>query len=248
MMVVIDTSSLMSLVRYYFPFDKNKALYIAIMQKIADGEIIIIDKVFRECELNSWGIVINSIAFLRDRAFMKSAKLPYKTEYLIPPDARTLLGRLEVDFVNIPIRRKLTDEQFQTQKSSYVEGADWKQIVLCLNLQVVGESVVLVTEETERSNDGKPFQKIPTICRELGVPTMTLPELLAEYNIELEFNVPAASGTPICERCQHYAPLFGSCEAFPDGDGIPKIILDANRHDKPIDGQVNDFVFTPVKN
>jgi hypothetical protein len=246
MKVVIDTSSIMSLVRYYLPFDKNRSLYNNIMQKISEGEIIIIDKVYRECELNSRGIVVNSIAFLRDRAFLKSAKLPYKTEFLLPPDAMTLLGRLENEFVNIHIRRNLTEAQFQSRKSSFVEGADWKQIVLCLNLQSIGEDVVLVTEETEYSNDSKPFQKIPAICKGVGVKTMTLPELLEEYNIELEFLVPAVVVKPICERCMHYAPLFGSCEAFPDIDGIPKIILESNRHDKPIDGQKNEVIFSPI--
>jgi len=245
MKVVIDTSSLMSLVRYYLPFDKHRALYNTIKKKISEEEIIIIDRVLWECESLSDGIIIDSIAFLRDKAFLKSAKLPYKTEYLLPPDAKTLLGRLENEFVNIPIRRPLNDTQFQSRKSSFVEGADWKQIVLCLNLQSVGEAVVLVTEETERNNDNKLFQKIPVICKGVGVQTMTLPELLQEYDIELEFIVPAAVVNPICERCLHYAQLFGSCEAFPDGDGIPKIILETNRHDKPIDGQKNELVFSP---
>jgi hypothetical protein len=64
-----------------------------------------------------------------------------------------------------------------------------KQIILCLNLIKEGEKVVLVTEETESSNDKKLFKKIPAICKELGIETMTLPELIASYDgIDIEFN------------------------------------------------------------
>lgn len=42
--------------------------------------------------------------------------------------------------------------------------------------------MVLVTEETESSNDNKLFKKIPAICKELDIPTMTLPELLKKYD------------------------------------------------------------------
>ena len=45
MKVVIDTSSLMSLVRYYLPFDKKSILFEAIKTKIANGEILVIDKI-----------------------------------------------------------------------------------------------------------------------------------------------------------------------------------------------------------
>jgi hypothetical protein len=65
-----------------------------------------------------------------------------------------------------------------------------KLIILCLNLirDYPDEEIILVTEETESNNDNKLFKKIPTICKELKVTTMTLPELLAKYNgIDVEF-------------------------------------------------------------
>ena len=63
-----------------------------------------------------------------------------------------------------------------------------KQIILCLNLIKDGERVVLVTEETESSNDNKLFKKIPAICKELQIETMTLPELIAKYDdIDIDF-------------------------------------------------------------
>ncbi len=47
----------------------------------------------------------------------------------------------------------------------------------------------LVTEETESSNDNKLFKKIPAICKELEIETMTLPELIAKYDgINIDFH------------------------------------------------------------
>jgi len=48
MRVVIDTSSLLSLVRYYLPFDKNGVLFGLIKSKFASGEIIMLDAVYEE--------------------------------------------------------------------------------------------------------------------------------------------------------------------------------------------------------
>jgi hypothetical protein len=38
-----------------------------------------------------------------------------------------------------------------------------------------------VTEETSSPNDLKLFKKIPAICIILGIPVITLPELLEKY-------------------------------------------------------------------
>ncbi len=66
--------------------------------------------------------------------------------------------------------------------------SDMKQVILSLNLKAKGEQVILVTEETESSNDNKLFKKIPAICKELNVETMTLPELLAKFeDIDIDF-------------------------------------------------------------
>jgi hypothetical protein len=63
-----------------------------------------------------------------------------------------------------------------------------KQVILALNLKNKDEQVVLVTEETESSNDNKIFKKLPVICKELEIETMTLPELIAKYDgIEIDF-------------------------------------------------------------
>lgn len=190
MKVVIDTNSLLSLVRYYLPFDKNRILFQFFKKKIEIGEIIIIDKVFQECTYNSKGIVFTKLDYLNDNTFLKKAKAPFKTDSLLAPSPAKFLRQLENQFVNTLVRkqRKLTDTEFENQKNSFLNDADMKQIILCLNLLKDGEKVVLVTEETESSNDNKLFKKIPAICKEINVETMTLPELLAKYDdIDIDF-------------------------------------------------------------
>jgi len=190
MKVVIDTNSLLSLVRYYLPFDKKRVLYQFFKKKIEIGEIIIIDKVLEECTYNSKGIVISTLNYLNDKEFLKSAKVPFKTDSLLAPSPAKFLRQVESQFVNTIVRkqRKLTDTEFENQKNTFLNNADMKQIILCLNLQKEGEKVVLVTEETEISNDNKLFKKIPAICKELNIDTLTLPELLEKYDgIDIDF-------------------------------------------------------------
>ena len=54
---------------------------------------------------------------------------------------------------------------------------------------------------------------------------------------------------PICSNCKHriYDKPGAYCKAFPDGDGIPdEILLGANDHSKPLKGQKNELVYTPI--
>jgi hypothetical protein len=190
MKVVIDTNSLLSLVRYYLPFDKKGVLFNFFKTKIEKGEIIIIDKVFQECTYNSKGIVLTTLDYLNDKTFLKSSKVPYKTDSILAPSPAKFLRQVENQFVNTVVRRqkKLSDIEFENQKNSFLNDADMMQIILCLNLIKEGERVVLVTEETESSNDNKLFKKIPAICKELEIETMTLPELIAKYDgIDIDF-------------------------------------------------------------
>lgn len=190
MKVVIDTNSLLSLVRYYLPFDKKGVLFQFIKSKIENGEIIIIDKVLEECTYNSKGLVLEKLPYLTDKTFLRSAKVPHKTDSLLAPSPAKFLRQLDNQFVNSIVRRqkKLTDTEFENQKNAFLNDADIKQIILCSNLIKNCEQVILVTEETESSNDNKLFIKIPAICKELEIETMTLPELIAKYDgIDIDF-------------------------------------------------------------
>ncbi len=67
MKVVIDTSSLLSLVRYYLPFDKSKVLYDFIKSKIEAKDILILDKVYDECYYTARGIVVSTLTYLNEK-------------------------------------------------------------------------------------------------------------------------------------------------------------------------------------
>ncbi len=79
-----------------------------------------------------------------DKTFLKSAKVPYKTESLLAPSPAKFLRQVENQFVNTLVRRqkKLTETEFENQKNSFLNDADMKQIILCLNLIKDGEQVV----------------------------------------------------------------------------------------------------------
>lgn len=183
MKVVIDTNSLLSLVRYYLPFDKKQKLLSFIQNKIAQGEVIIIDKVFDECLVVAQKLIVAYLPFLTNKQFQKEVGLPYKTGLLIAPSPQKFLRMVDNNFVNTIIKksRRLTEVEYERQKEIFLNDADVKMIILCLHLMNEGEEVMLVTEETEISNDHKLFKKIPAICKELNVSALTLPMFLQKY-------------------------------------------------------------------
>lgn len=190
MKVVIDTSSLLSLVRYYLPFDKNLVLFNFIKGRIAAGEIIILDAVLEECKYVSSGEVLKSLTYLTDKLFIKANGLPASTKDILPPAPKKFYRQLDNQFVIGVVKNTLTPVQFESMRADYLNQADMKLILFCLNLKKdnpLFEDTYIVTEETERSNDSKVFKKIPAICKELGIKTLNLPQLLEKYNeIKLE--------------------------------------------------------------
>lgn len=44
----------------------------------------------------------------------------------------------------------------------------------------------------------------------------------------------------ICEKCKHFKPISGGCEAFNE---IPKDVIRTNKHDTPLPDQKNKIVF-----
>lgn len=190
MKVAIDTNSLLSLVRYYLPFDKMSILYAFIKAKIIAGEIVIIDKILQECEYTSKGIVFTALDYLNEKAFLKSHKLPVNTDFILPPAPAKFLRQVDNQFVNGVIKNRLSPVEYENRKNDFMNSADMKLILYCLNLKTDNpkDDIYLVTEETEESNDSKVFKKIPAICRILELETITLPQMLDKFDqIELEF-------------------------------------------------------------
>jgi hypothetical protein len=169
-MLVIDTSSLLSLVRYYLPFDSESILFNFVKNKIESGEIIIIDEVYRECEYVAKKIVVTSLPFLKSNQTKTTDCLPDKPFFHL----------VENDFRNRSIGKELTPTEFETQKNIFLNGADAKQVLFCKKNQNLLMLPRIVTEETEGSNDNKHFKKIPSLCKPIGITTISLPTLLQE--------------------------------------------------------------------
>ncbi len=180
MKVVIDTSSLLSLVRYYLPFDKKAILFEEFKTKISSGEILVIDKIIDECEYTSKGIVLSVLSFLTDKTFNKTHKLPLNTEFILPPAPAKFYRQVDNQFVNGVLKNRLTETQYDSVKNDFMNSADMKLILTSLNLKkdFPMEEVFLVTEETEVSNDNKVFKKIPAICSQLGIDTINIQQLI----------------------------------------------------------------------
>lgn len=184
MKVVIDTSSLLSLVRYYLPFDKKTILFDAIKSKIASGEILVIDKIIDECAYISKGIVLTSLEFLTDKTFNKSNKLPLNTEFILPPTPAKFYRQVDNQFVNGVQKNRLTETQYDSVKNDFMNSADMKLILTSLTLikDNPTEDIFLVTEETDVSNDNKVFKKIPAICSQLEIQTINIQQLVDKFD------------------------------------------------------------------
>ena len=171
---IIDTSSLLNVAKYYLPFDKNGKLKRQLELLFNSGEILVIDKVELQSRNIAKGVVAHELPFIfnqRKRIINTSAVLP---------DAR-FFTRLETDYCNqfIRIRKKLTDAEFDNQKSEFLKDADAKMILYAL--KIAGSKPTIVTEESSNQNDGKLFKKIPTICSLEGIDCCTVPEFFKQH-------------------------------------------------------------------
>lgn len=191
MKIVIDTNSLLSLVRYYLPFDNENHLIDFFKNKIYNGDIIIIDKVYQQCQYQAKGLILDKLAFLKEKNFLKESKQPFKTSNLLIPNPKKFFHLLDNNFVNSVVKKqkKITDAEFEAEKEQFLEDADMKLIIASLNFIQKDEDVLLITEETSTTNDNKLFNKIPLICKELKIKTKTLPELIYMYKSEIKFSI-----------------------------------------------------------
>jgi len=176
--VVVDTSSLLSLVRYYLPFDNNNVLFDFIKSKIENQEIIVLDKVFQESFYTAKGIVIEKLDYL------KLKKNQVNTTDLLP--SPKFFKQMEHNFINGSAKNKLSTVEFENRKNTFLELADAKLLLYALENK--SDNVIIISEETESSNDSKSFKKIPAICKFLNLDILTLPELFEKYpEISFEF-------------------------------------------------------------
>lgn len=174
MKAVIDTSSLVSLVRYYLPFDKEEKLKAFIEERIEAKRLIVLEEVVAECKLQGKGQVVKALPFVD--------KSKNKTDVIDVPVNQKLFKIIDNNFVNGSVARQLPPAEYQIQRDKFTASADFAMVLYAYSVKEK-EDVVIVTEETGYSNDGKPFKKIPGICDTIGVRTLNLPQFLAENSI-----------------------------------------------------------------
>jgi len=176
MIALIDTSSLLSLVRYYLPFDNQDRLLNYFKQKITVSEIIILDKVYDESKYVANGIIIDKLDFLKDKKHI------VKTNDLLPD--QKFFNQLENQFCYGTMKNKLNAPEFESEKNKFLNSADSKLILYCLQNRgmLSPPKMVIVTEETISNNDKKTFQKLPAICDILQIEHSTLPELITTFS------------------------------------------------------------------
>jgi hypothetical protein len=174
MKAIIDTSSLISLVRYYSPFDEKDALHDYVVKKITTGEFLVLDKVADECKNAAKSIVVNTFEEVNHSEHCVS------TKNLLP--TKSFFGLLENNFINKIQRNKITDAEFEVMKGEFIESGDGA-IMYSMSRQKRGDDdIIVVTEETSSNNDGKSFKKLPLLCKIIDVPCITLPDLLQKCN------------------------------------------------------------------
>ncbi len=174
MKAVIDTSSLVSLVRYYLPFDKEGKLRAFIEERIEAKELVVLEQVAAECKLQGKGQVVKELPFID--------KSRNKTAVTAVPVNKKLFNMIDNNFINGSVAGQLPPAEYQFERDKFMKTADFALVLYAFSVKEKGE-VVIVTEETGYSNDGKPFRKIPAICDTIGVRTLNLPTFLTENSI-----------------------------------------------------------------
>ncbi len=172
MKFVVDTCSLISLVRYYLPFDNDRLLYDYVKNKVDSGELLILDKVVEECKYSAKGIVLDTLKYIEAKASCISTESLYPT--------KGLYNLLENNFINKVQREKISDPEFEIMKNDFLNSGDGKMIMYFMNNRQ--GNVVIVTEESESPNDNKTFKKLPSICKIIDCEVINLPSWIQRCN------------------------------------------------------------------
>ncbi len=184
MKVVIDTSSLLALVRYYLPFDDGSTLFDLIKNKIVNKEIIIIDKVVDESKFVSKGIILDKLGYLKEK------KNRVSTTDILP--TKKFYNQLENQFVYRAVKNKLNEAEYEKMKENFLQSADAKLILYALkyNKEIdmfKDNKIIILTEETSTENDNKFIKKIPQIGKILELEVITLPEYFIKLGLKINY-------------------------------------------------------------
>lgn len=179
---IIDTSSLVAVARYYLSIkDETKLLYF-LESKFRSGDLILLETIRREASYTHQGLTLSLMEFLND------SKLIVSDSGLLPPSPQKFSNQLDNNFCIALQKKRLSEEQYEQQKSAYMLSGDARMILYALNN--IGSDPIIITEETPRSNDGKLFRKLPAICDMLSIRHTSIAGWLSSNGVELSWSHP----------------------------------------------------------
>lgn len=186
MRYLIDTSSLISLSRYYLPFDDGVLLAI-FRDKFIEGQLLYLDAVHEECLRSAKGIVHECLPFLNDKDFLNAHDFFIDTSSKLPYKQKEFNHFLHNDFINRKAAQSLSKSQIEAFCEDYYASADFRLILTAWNAKHLHteEDCCIITEESPESNDGKLFRKIPKNCEIAGLPVMTLPNYMKKHGFKM---------------------------------------------------------------
>lgn len=182
MIGIIDTSSLLAIVRYYLSIKDEAKLLRFLEFKFRYGELILLSSIHGEVSKTQKGIILSRMTFLNDKELLTN-----DTE-MLPPAPKKFSNQLDNNF-SIPLQKKLlTEELYAQQKDAYMQTGDVKMILYALNNKSL--KPIIITEETPQSNDGKLFKKLPVICDFLEIDHISISEWLSSNGVKLSWTHP----------------------------------------------------------
>ena len=168
---LFDACSLISLVRYYLPFDSDNKLKDFICKGFEYKEFLMLKEVKDECDKVAGGLIFKELPQLKN---IKSTNfneiITDKIHKLI--DNNFIVFKTQIDKLG-----EFKNIEYEAQRQKFIESADFKLIHCAMTNK---DKYIIVTEETPTNNDNKLFKKIPTICKMQNIKCISLVELLKE--------------------------------------------------------------------
>ena len=180
---LIDTSSLLSLVRYYVPFDRDERLRKKIQKMFIEKQCLLLESVSEEAARVSGGIIPSTYDFLKEKGEKKINLI--KNFSPISGECHKLI---DADWAIQKRKNKMGDQEYSGIKEKEIQRADL-QLILTVKYNNKYKGAIIVTEESKSTNDSKVFKKIPIICKIENIPCITLPEMLKRAGIQLEYKI-----------------------------------------------------------
>ena len=177
MRYIIDTSSLLSLVRYYEPFDSGNEILIPHIEELFKNKLVLLKAIKEEAERVAQGKIIQKLPFLNKIQPEKDIDIITEKQH----------RRIDDKWCVKRQREEINNDGYSIKKSEEFKKGDFQLILFALAKKEKNNIVTIVTEESTRLNDRKLFKKIPMICQSELIRCITLPAMLKKLNLNITY-------------------------------------------------------------